>query len=55
MSTADRSVARQITFLDMCDLARTADNPPCRIYNALVRDPNGYLIEIQRRFWEPLV
>jgi catechol 2,3-dioxygenase-like lactoylglutathione lyase family enzyme len=30
-----------------------ADNPPYRIYNAFVRDPNGYLIEIQR-FWEPL-
>jgi catechol 2,3-dioxygenase-like lactoylglutathione lyase family enzyme len=31
-----------------------ADNPPYRIYNAFARDPNGYLIEIQR-FWEPLV
>ena len=31
-----------------------AENPPYRIYNAFVRDPNGYLIEIQR-FWEPLV
>ncbi len=31
-----------------------AANPPYRIYNAFVRDPNGYLIEIQR-FWEPLV
>ena len=31
-----------------------ADNPPYRIYNAFVRDPNGYLLEIQR-FWEPLV
>jgi catechol 2,3-dioxygenase-like lactoylglutathione lyase family enzyme len=31
-----------------------ADNPPYRIYNAFVRDPSGYLIEIQR-FWEPLV
>jgi catechol 2,3-dioxygenase-like lactoylglutathione lyase family enzyme len=31
-----------------------ADNQPYRIYNAFVRDPNGYLIEIQR-FWEPLV
>jgi catechol 2,3-dioxygenase-like lactoylglutathione lyase family enzyme len=30
-----------------------ADNPPYRIYNAFVRDPNGYLLEIQR-FWEPL-
>ena len=30
------------------------DHPPYRIYNAFVRDPNGYLIEIQR-FWEPLV
>ena len=30
-----------------------ADNPPYRIYNAFVRDPNGYVIEIQR-FWEPL-
>ncbi len=29
------------------------DNPPYRIYNAFVRDPNGYVIEIQR-FWEPL-
>jgi catechol 2,3-dioxygenase-like lactoylglutathione lyase family enzyme len=31
-----------------------ADNPAYRIYNTFVRDPNGYLIEIQR-FWEPLV
>jgi catechol 2,3-dioxygenase-like lactoylglutathione lyase family enzyme len=31
-----------------------ADNPRYRIYNAFVRDPNGYVIEIQR-FWEPLV
>jgi len=31
-----------------------ADNPPYRIYNAFARDPNGYVIEIQR-FWEPLV
>jgi catechol 2,3-dioxygenase-like lactoylglutathione lyase family enzyme len=31
-----------------------ADNAPYRIYNAFVRDPNGYLVEIQR-FWEPLV
>jgi catechol 2,3-dioxygenase-like lactoylglutathione lyase family enzyme len=31
-----------------------ADNPPYRIYNAFARDPNGYLLEIQR-FWEPLV
>lgn len=31
-----------------------AENPPYRIYNAFVRDPNGYVIEIQR-FWEPLV
>ena len=31
-----------------------ADNPSYRIYNAFVRDPNGYVIEIQR-FWEPLV
>jgi catechol 2,3-dioxygenase-like lactoylglutathione lyase family enzyme len=30
-----------------------ADNPPYRIYNAFARDPNGYVIEIQR-FWEPL-
>ena len=30
-----------------------ADNPPYRIYNAFVRDPNGYVLEIQR-FWEPL-
>jgi catechol 2,3-dioxygenase-like lactoylglutathione lyase family enzyme len=30
-----------------------ADNPPYRIYNAFARDPNGYLVEIQR-FWEPL-
>lgn len=33
---------------------KPADNPPYRIYNAFVRDPNGYLLEIQR-FWEPLV
>ena len=32
---------------------RPADNPPYRIYNAFARDPNGYLVEIQR-FWEPL-
>jgi len=31
-----------------------ADNPPYRIYNAFVRDPNGYLVEIQR-FWDPLI
>jgi len=31
-----------------------ADNPPYRIYNAFARDPNGYLIEIQK-FWEPLL
>ena len=31
-----------------------ADNPSYRIDNAFVRDPNGYVIEIQR-FWEPLV
>jgi catechol 2,3-dioxygenase-like lactoylglutathione lyase family enzyme len=31
-----------------------ADEPAYRIYNAFVRDPNGYLVEIQR-FWEPLV
>ena len=30
-----------------------AENPPYRIYNAFVRDPNGYVLEIQR-FWEPL-
>ena len=30
-----------------------ADNPQYRIYNAFVRDPNGYVIEIQR-FREPL-
>jgi catechol 2,3-dioxygenase-like lactoylglutathione lyase family enzyme len=30
-----------------------ADSPSYRIYNAFVRDPNGYLVEIQR-FWEPL-
>lgn len=30
-----------------------AENPTYRIYNAFVRDPNGYLIEIQR-FWEKL-
>lgn len=30
-----------------------ADNPPYRIYNAFLRDPNGYLLELQR-FWEPL-
>ena len=32
---------------------RPAENAPHRIYNAFVRDPNGYLVEIQR-FWEPL-
>jgi len=31
-----------------------ADNPPYRIYNAFVRDPDGRLVEIQR-FWEPLL
>ena len=31
-----------------------ADNPRYRINNAFVRDPNGYLVEIQR-FWESLV
>ena len=30
-----------------------ADNPQYRIYNAFVRDPNGYVIEVQR-FREPL-
>lgn len=30
-----------------------ADKTAYRIYNAFVRDPNGYLIEIQR-FWDPL-
>jgi catechol 2,3-dioxygenase-like lactoylglutathione lyase family enzyme len=30
-----------------------AENPPYRIYNGFARDPNGYLIEVQR-FWEPL-
>jgi len=30
-----------------------ADNPPYRIYNGFARDPNGYLLEVQR-FWEPL-
>ena len=30
-----------------------ADNPPYRIYNAFARDPNGYLVEVQR-FWEAL-
>jgi catechol 2,3-dioxygenase-like lactoylglutathione lyase family enzyme len=30
-----------------------ADNPSYRIYNGFARDPNGYLLEIQR-FWEPL-
>jgi catechol 2,3-dioxygenase-like lactoylglutathione lyase family enzyme len=30
-----------------------ADKPPYRIYNAFARDPDGYLVEIQR-FWEPL-
>lgn len=29
------------------------ENPTYRIYNAFVRDPNGYLIEIQR-FWDKL-
>jgi catechol 2,3-dioxygenase-like lactoylglutathione lyase family enzyme len=31
-----------------------ADHPTYRIYNAFVRDPSGYLVEIQR-FWEPLI
>jgi catechol 2,3-dioxygenase-like lactoylglutathione lyase family enzyme len=30
-----------------------ADNPDYRIYHCFLRDPSGYLIEIQR-FWEPL-
>jgi catechol 2,3-dioxygenase-like lactoylglutathione lyase family enzyme len=34
-------------------LKEPADNPPYRIYNGFARDPNGYLLEIQR-FWEPL-
>jgi catechol 2,3-dioxygenase-like lactoylglutathione lyase family enzyme len=29
------------------------DKPAYRIYNAFARDPDGYLVEIQR-FWEPL-
>jgi catechol 2,3-dioxygenase-like lactoylglutathione lyase family enzyme len=29
------------------------DKAAYRIYNAFARDPNGYLVEIQR-FWEPL-
>jgi catechol 2,3-dioxygenase-like lactoylglutathione lyase family enzyme len=29
------------------------DKPQFRIYNAFARDPDGYLVEIQR-FWEPL-
>jgi predicted enzyme related to lactoylglutathione lyase len=29
------------------------DKPEFRIYNAFVKDPDGYLVEIQR-FWEPL-
>ena len=32
---------------------RPTDKPQYRIYNAFARDPNGYLVEIQR-FWEPL-
>ena len=32
---------------------RPTDKPQYRIYNAFVRDPDGYLVEIQR-FWEPL-
>ncbi len=31
-----------------------AVNPPYRIYNAFVRDPNGYLMEIER-IWGSLV
>ncbi len=66
MTIAERAGTQQITFLDTRDLARTADfyerilglrlardQGSCRIYHALVRDPNGYLVEIQR-FWEPL-
>ena len=29
------------------------DKPQFRIYNAFARDPDGYLVEIQR-FWDPL-
>ena len=32
---------------------RPTDKPQYQIYNAFVRDPDGYLVEIQR-FWEPL-
>lgn len=32
---------------------KPTDKPAYRIYNAFARDPNGYLVEIQR-FWEPL-
>jgi catechol 2,3-dioxygenase-like lactoylglutathione lyase family enzyme len=35
-------------------IKKPAENPSYRIYNAFVRDPNGYVLEIQR-FWEPLV
>ena len=44
----DRLEARGVEFVK-----KAADNPAYRIYNAFVRDPNGYLVEIQR-FWEPL-
>ena len=67
MSIADRAGTQQITFLDTRDLARTGDfyerilglrlardQGTCRIDHACVRDPNGYLVEIQQ-FWEPLV
>ena len=68
--TADVTVASGLTLTLVTDdvdawcrhLAREgveivkspADNPPYRIYNAFVRDPDGHLVEIQR-FWEPLV
>jgi catechol 2,3-dioxygenase-like lactoylglutathione lyase family enzyme len=44
---------RHLAALDVELVKAPADNPPYRIYNAFVRDPNGYLVEIQR-FWEPL-
>ena len=45
---------RRLTAHGVEFVKEPADNPPYRIYNAFVRDPSGYLVEIQR-FWEPLV
>ena len=44
---------RHVEAMGVEVVKRPADNPPYRIYNAFVRDPNGYLVEIQR-FWDPL-